>query len=150
MLNHIQRFRPTMKNSKKRSFPSGSQPLNGVYEGCSQVLPLPVTQLNCLHLCSHSWPSPCLRCSISGSGCDWTVTIQNALATFGFLIGEWFHWHCWHKQSEGRLVIALGLSATDSGGRSLAKGILLGTVLLGFAEQCAPLDRVAWKDGRVI
>lgn len=45
-------------------------------------------------------------------------------------------------------MIALGLS--DSGGRSLAKGILLGTVLLGFAEQCAPLDRVAWKDGRVI
>ena len=50
--------------SRKRSFPSDSQPLNGVQERCSQAPPLLFTQVNCLHLCSHGWLSPCLRWSI--------------------------------------------------------------------------------------
>lgn len=59
MLTHIQRFRVTMKKLykggvfRKRPFPSGSQPLDGVQK-CSQVQPLLVKQVNYLHLCSHS------------------------------------------------------------------------------------------------
>ena len=37
--------------TRKTPFLSGSQPLNGVWERCSQAPPLPVTPLNCLHLC---------------------------------------------------------------------------------------------------
>jgi len=48
----------------------------GIQEKQSQAPPLPVTQVNCLHLCSHGWFSACLRWSISGSGHDSTVPIQ--------------------------------------------------------------------------
>jgi len=60
----------------KRSFLSGSQPLSGVWERCSQAPPFPVTQLNCLHLCSHGCLSAHLSWSIRGSGHDSTVPIQ--------------------------------------------------------------------------
>ena len=40
---------PRRAISRKRSFPSGSQPLNGVQERWSQAPALPVTQVGCLH-----------------------------------------------------------------------------------------------------
>jgi len=53
VLTHVvgsQKKSPKGAISRKRSFPGGSQPLNGVQERCSLAPPLPVTQVNCLHL----------------------------------------------------------------------------------------------------
>lgn len=63
---------------RKRPLLCGSQPLNGVSERWSQAPPLSVTQVNCLHLCSHGWLSAYLRWSIRASGPDSTVSIHYA------------------------------------------------------------------------
>jgi len=65
---------PQRAISREKAFLSSSQPLNEVKEKWRLAPPLPVTQVNCLHLCSHGWLSACLRWLIRGSGHDSTVS----------------------------------------------------------------------------
>jgi len=73
--SRLTRETPQRRNLQPEVLPQWQSALKwGLRERCSQAPPLPVTQVNCLHLCSQGWAGPFPMCSISGSGHDSTVT----------------------------------------------------------------------------